>query len=139
MTREADGREVMRGWYQRWPFFRTLIDNLEVSLTKADMAIARLYAGLAGSEGAALFDRIQQEYDRTRAAVLAISEQKELLERQPMLARSIRLRNPYVDPLNHLQVDLLRRKRAGKKPDDDLDRALALTITGIAAGLRNTG
>ncbi|MBO9541831.1 phosphoenolpyruvate carboxylase [bacterium] len=139
MTREADGREVMRDWYRSWPFFRTLIDNLEVSLTKADMAIARLYAGLAGSEGSALFERIQEEYDRTRAAILVISEQKELLERQPMLARSIRLRNPYVDPLNHLQVDLLRRKRASKKPDEDLDRALALTITGIAAGLRNTG
>ncbi|MNL44831.1 Phosphoenolpyruvate carboxylase [compost metagenome] len=71
--------------------------------------------------------------------MLAISEQPELLARQPMLARSIRLRNPYVDPLNHLQVDLLRRKRERKGTDEALDRALALTIVGIAAGLRNTG
>jgi phosphoenolpyruvate carboxylase len=139
MAREADGREVMRGWYRTWPFFRALIDNLEVNLAKADMTIARLYAGLAGREGAALFARIQDEYDRTRTAVLTVSEQPGLLDRQPVLARSIRLRNPYVDPLNHLQVDLLRRKRMGARPDEALDRALALTITGIAAGLRNTG
>ncbi|HEY9900033.1 MAG TPA: phosphoenolpyruvate carboxylase [Pantanalinema sp.] len=139
LGREPDGLDVLRGWYRGWPFFRTLIDNLEVSLTKADMTIARLYAGLAGDEGSALFRRIEAEYARTREAVLAISEQPALLARQPMLARSIRLRNPYVDPLNHLQVDLLRRKREKQGGDEALDRALALTIIGIAAGLRNTG
>jgi phosphoenolpyruvate carboxylase len=81
---------------------------------------------------------IAEEFERTRAWILDVSEQAELLERNPVLSRSIRLRNPYVDPMSLIQVELLRRKRAGEK-DPVLDYALAATINGIAAGLRNTG
>jgi phosphoenolpyruvate carboxylase len=140
---EAGGQERLQAWYRDWSYFRTLIGNVEVSLAKADMAIARRYADLV--EDPAVRERIwgevHAEFERTRAAVLAISGQRELLERNPVLQRSIRLRNPYVDPLSHLQVELLRRKRRGEAPDEAerLDSALALTVTGIAAGLRNSG
>lgn len=137
--RHEGGLAVLRRWYREWPFFEALIDNLEVSLAKADMGVARLYAGLSGEAGSRIFRALEGEYERTRHMVLSISEQQELLDHLPVLARSIRLRNPYVDPLNHLQVELLRRKRSGEGPDALLDHALALTITGIAAGLRNTG
>lgn len=137
--RHAGGLEILRRWYREWSFFEALVDNLEVSLSKADLGIARLYAGLSGGAGPRIFKTLETEYERTRHMVLSISEQHELLDHMPVLARSIRLRNPYVDPLNHLQVELLRRKRAGEGPDELLDQALALTITGIAAGLRNTG
>lgn len=139
----AEGLEVLRGWYQDWPFFRTLIGNVEVSLAKADMTIARRYAELVEDEGIRerIWGEIHAEYERTREAVLLISEQRGLLDRYPVLQRSIRLRNPYVDPLSHLQVELLRRKRRGVAAEeaDRLDGALALTVTGIAAGLRNSG
>ncbi len=140
---EAGGRERLQAWYRDWSYFRTLIGNVEVSLAKADMAIARRYADLV--EDPAVRERIwgevHAEFERAREAVLAISGQRELLERNPVLQRSIRLRNPYVDPLSHLQVELLRRKRRGEAPDEAqrLDSALALTVTGIAAGLRNSG
>ncbi|HEY9855736.1 MAG TPA: phosphoenolpyruvate carboxylase, partial [Stenomitos sp.] len=137
--RQAGGLEILRGWYREWPFFEALVDNLEVSLAKADMAITRMYVGLASGAGSRIFGALETEYGRTLHMVLSITEQHELLERMPVLARSIRLRNPYVDPLNHLQVELLRRKRTGEAPGESLDHALALTITGIAAGLRNTG
>lgn len=137
--RQPEGLAILRRWYREWPFFEALVDNLEVSLAKADMASTRLYAGLSGGAGPRVFKALEAEYKRTRGMVLSISEQQELLDRMPVLARSIRLRNPYVDPLNHLQVELLRRKRSGEGPDELLDQALALTITGIAAGLRNTG
>jgi phosphoenolpyruvate carboxylase len=137
--RTPGGLDVLREWYRGWSFFRTLVDNVEVSLTKADLSIMRLYAGLAAPQRRRLAERIEEEYDRTVRMVLAIAEQGELLSHTPVLARSIRLRNPYVDPLNHLQVELLKRKRASEKPNDGLNHALALTITGIAAGLRNTG
>lgn len=137
--RQENGLATLRRWYGEWPFFEALVDNLEVSLAKADMGIARLYAGLSHGSGPRVFQTLEAEYERTLHMVLSITEQHELLEHMPVLARSIRLRNPYVDPLNHLQVELLRRKRIGEGPDESLDHALALTIIGIAAGLRNTG
>ncbi len=143
MAREASGVETLRRWYRDWSYFRTLVGNVEVSLAKADMAIARRYADLV--EDSALRERIwgevHTEFARTRQVVLAISEQSELLERNPVLQRSIRLRNPYVDPLSHLQIELLGRKRRRASPEEAerLDSALALTVTGIAAGLRNSG
>jgi phosphoenolpyruvate carboxylase len=143
MERRADGIDVLRGWYQGWSYFKALIGNVEVSLAKADMAIARRYADLVDDPAVRerIWGEIHAEFERTRAALLAISEQRELLERNPVLQRSIRLRNPYVDPLSHLQVELLRRKRRGSAPEEveRLDAALALTVTGIAAGLRNSG
>ncbi len=124
----------------QFPFFTELIANVEMGLAKADLAIARLYAGLVSD--AALRERVFgmlfEEFERTRMVVLRLTGQTTLLEKNPVLARSIRLRNPYVDPLSLIQVELLRRKRSGED-NDNLNYALAATINGIAAGLRNTG
>ncbi len=131
--------------YAGWPFFRNLIDNAEMSLLKADMGIAALYSELVPDRPLAetIFARLQAEYDRTRDAVLSIKEQAELLQSDPIIRRSIERRNPYVDPLNYLQIATLRRLRALTEPDDDealaLREVIGLTINGIAAGLRNTG
>jgi phosphoenolpyruvate carboxylase len=133
-------QEMMQGF----PLFITLIRNVEIAMAKADFAIARIYADLVPD--AALRDRVfallQQEFELTRRYILAIKGQKDLLEKNPVLARSVRLRNPYVDPLSLIQVDLLRRKRAGAadpSPELSLDYAIGATINGIAAGLHNTG
>jgi phosphoenolpyruvate carboxylase len=129
----ADVGELRR-LAREWAFFRTLVENLEMTLAKSSLEIAEDYLGLVGDER--LWELIRAEHERTTAAVLEITESRELLDRQPVLQRSIRLRNPYVDPLNALQVDLLRRFRAG---DDRARRPLLRTIAGIAAALRNTG
>jgi len=109
-------------------------------MAKADHSIATLYAGLVSD--VALRQRvlglIVEEFERTKRVVLELTSQETLLEKNPVLARSIRLRNPYVDPLSLIQVELLRRKRAGEE-SESLNYALAATINGIAAGLRNTG
>ena len=143
--------------YRRWPFFRSLVDNAQLSMGKADLAVARCYAGLV--DDAALRDRIfgavEEEWARTERAVLQITGQPALLASSPVLRRSIRLRNPYVDPLSFLQVSLLRRLRrladaataatAGREEESAaadravLQRLVALTINGVAAGLQNTG
>jgi phosphoenolpyruvate carboxylase len=111
-----------------------------MALAKADFGIAKLYASLVGD--AALRDRVfttlEKEFNRTRRMVLAVTGQTQLLERNPVLANSIRLRNPYVDPMSLLQLELLRRKRSGES-SEELDRAITATINGISAGLRNTG
>ena len=124
----------------RFPLFSEMIANVELGLAKADLSIARLYAGLVSD--VALRDRVFamvfEEFERTKAVVLRLSGQSTLLEKNPVLARSIRLRNPYVDPLSLIQVELLRRKRTGED-NENLNYALAATINGIAAGLRNTG
>ncbi len=123
-----------------FPLFIDLLRNVELALGKVDMATARLYSSLV--EDTELRDRIfgmmEAEFHRTVRALLAITGQKELLESNPVLARSIRLRNPYVDPMHLIQVDLLRRKHAGEETAE-INRAIAATISGIAAGLRNTG
>lgn len=124
----------------QFPFFTELIANVEMGLAKADLSIARLYAGLVAD--VALRERVFailfEEFERTKAMVLRLTRQTTLLEKNAVLARSIRLRNPYVDPLSLIQVELLRRKRRGED-NADLNYALAATINGIAAGLRNTG
>ena len=129
-------REMLRAF----PFFSDLIRNVELGMAKADLSIARLYADLVqdGALADRVFGRLQNEFERTRALVLEVTCQHELLEANPVLARSIRLRNPYVDPMSLIQVDLLRRKRAGEN-SPELDNALAATIHGISSGLRNTG
>ena len=122
------------------PLFIDLLRNVELALGKVDLATARLYSSLV--EDALLRERVfatmEAEFHRTVQALLAITGQKELLETNPVLARSIRLRNPYVDPMHLIQIDLLRRKRAGELTPE-INRAIAATISGIAAGLRNTG
>ena len=117
-----------------------MIANVELGLAKADLSIARLYAGLVSDAGLReqVFSMLFEEFERTKEMVLRLTGQRTLLEKNPVLARSIRLRNPYVDPLSLIQVELLRRKRSGED-NDNLNYALAATINGIAAGLRNTG
>jgi phosphoenolpyruvate carboxylase len=109
-------------------------------MAKADLAIARLYADLVSdrSLGERVFAKISEEFERTLRMILRVRAQARLLESNPVMARSIRLRNPYVDPISLIQVDLLRRKRAGEA-SEQLDYALSATINGISAGLRNTG
>jgi len=142
----AKGEEARRRWaemYREWPFFRSLIDNAQLSMGKADLAVARIYDVLAEPAlRAKIFPRIVDEWRRTREAVLTATGRSALLDISPALHRSIRLRNPYVDPLSFVQVSLLGRRRA--TPDDlpereALQRLLALTVNGIAAGLQSTG
>jgi phosphoenolpyruvate carboxylase len=130
---EADVDEL-RVLYRDWPFFRSLVQNLEMTLAKASIEIAREYLVLVGDER--LWEPIAAEHARTVAAVLEVVEADELLNRHPVVQRSIRLRNPYVDPMNAIQVELLRRYRSG---DDAVVPPLLRSIAGIAAGLRNTG
>jgi len=120
--------------------FIDLIRNVEMALGKVDMATARQYSFLV--KDAKMRDRVftmlEEELHRSVYAVLAITQQKDLLEKNQVLARSIRLRNPYVDPMHLIQVDMLQRKRAGENTPE-VNRAIAATISGISAGLRNTG
>ncbi|MBX5437409.1 MAG: phosphoenolpyruvate carboxylase [Alicyclobacillaceae bacterium] len=134
----------LRQMYREWPFFRVLIDNLQMALAKADMLIAYEYTQLVSDADLArrTFRRIEEEYDRTRRIVLAVTGHADILANQPVIQQSIRLRNPYVDPLSFFQVRLLkelrRRKQAGEAYEECLQQVLH-TINGIAAGLRNTG
>jgi phosphoenolpyruvate carboxylase len=122
------------------PLFVDIIKNVEIAMAKADFGIAKQYSSLVKDEGLRerVFTTLETEFNRTRRMVLAVAQQKELLESNQVLARSIRLRNPYVDPMSLLQLELLRRKRAGEQ-GEELDRAITATINGISAGLRNTG
>jgi phosphoenolpyruvate carboxylase len=131
---EKLGAPALRDLYRRLPFFRTVVDTLEMTLAKSSLSIARGYLPLVADPGP--FAAIEAEHERAVAGVLAATGVARLLERQPMLRRSIELRNPYVDPMNALQVDLLRRHRAG---DEDATVPLLRSIAGIAAALRNTG
>jgi phosphoenolpyruvate carboxylase len=131
--------------YDGWPFFKTMIHNSEMSLLKADMEISALYVDLVPDKQMAstIFGVIRAEYDRTKELVLAVSRHKELLETEPVTQQAVHLRNPYVDPLNYIQIETLRRLRS--LPDQDgaeakyLREVMALTINGIASGLKNTG
>jgi phosphoenolpyruvate carboxylase len=132
--------QMLRTMFCRFPLFADMIRNVELGLAKSDLSIASMYADLV--EDSALRDRmfglISEEFERTRDAILRITHQQELLQDNAVLARSIRLRNPYVDPMSLIQVELLRRKRNGEDTPE-LNDALAATIHGISAGLRNTG
>jgi phosphoenolpyruvate carboxylase len=136
---------LLREMYAAWPFFKTIIDNVESSLVKADMDITALYIELVPDRSLAekLFGEIRAEYERTCKAVLTISGHRELMDSDPITKESVRLRNPYVDPLNYIQVEMLRRLRALPNPQSPeaqpLREIIVLTINGIAAGLRNTG
>jgi phosphoenolpyruvate carboxylase len=130
---EADTAEL-RELYRSWPFFRTLVQNLEMALAKSSVEIAAEYLVLVDDRS--LWEPIAEEHARTVAAVLEIVEAEELLDRHPVVQRSVKLRNPYVDPMNAIQVELLRRYRGG---DEDAVAPLLRSIAGIAAALRNTG
>jgi len=124
---------------REWPFLRTLIDDVEMVLGTTDLSIAARYASLAGDLGDRYFPTIRTEFDRTVASVLALKQETALLDSDPVLQRSIRLRNPYVDPMSLLQIDLLARWRADGRPEDDTFRALLASVRGIAQGLQSTG
>ena len=136
---------LLQSMTRSFPLFLDIVRNVEMALAKADFGIARLYASLV--EDTALRDRVfatlEAEFNLTLRMILAITGQKALLETNPVLERSIRLRNPYVDPMSLIQVELIRRKReaikAGRPEDPELNRAISATINGISAGLRNTG
>jgi len=140
---EPDGLGVLQQMYARWPFFASLLDNAEVSLVKTDLYIARRYATLVQSVELRerIFGFIEQEHKRSVKMLLSVSRHHVLLANQPVLAESIRLRNPYVDPLHYLQIRFLRRWR-GTPPQrraESLRRLLALTVSGIAFGMKSTG
>ena len=134
------GMELLREMARQWPFFRTLLSNLDMVLAKSDIAIASRYAELVEDKALLneIFPRLRREWQASIDMLLAVTGQSALLENNPLLARSIRHRFPYLDPLNHLQVELLRRHRAGDG-DERVVRGIHLTINGIAAGLRNSG
>ncbi|HWG20947.1 MAG TPA: phosphoenolpyruvate carboxylase [Terracidiphilus sp.] len=132
--------DLLRDMASEFPLFIDLLRNVEMALGKADLATARLYSSLVEDEALRerVYDLLEAEFHRSVRTVLAITAQAELLEENQVLSRSIRLRNPYVDPMHLIQVDMLRRKRAGEDTPE-VNRAIAATISGIAAGLRNTG
>ncbi|MGJ3264568.1 MAG: phosphoenolpyruvate carboxylase [Salinarimonas sp.] len=138
---EDPGRiETLREMHREWPFFQALLSNMDMVLAKSNIAIASRYAGLVSDRALAerIFPRLREEWTRSIETLLAISGQATLLETNPLLARSIRNRFPYLDPLNHLQVELLRRHRAGDG-DARVTQGIHMTINGVAAGLRNSG
>jgi phosphoenolpyruvate carboxylase len=144
-TASPDRLQELQEMYRQWTFFQNAIDNAQVSLGKADMGIARLYSELVEDVRVRemIFGQIEQEFNLTCQLILQITGQRELLENDPVLKRSIRLRNPYVDPLNFVQVNLLRQLRGLSDPDgkdaERILRVIFLTINGVAAGLKNTG
>jgi phosphoenolpyruvate carboxylase len=135
-----DGMATLQAMYRDWPFFTTMLSNMDMVLAKSDIAIASRYAELVSDPALreAIFGRLRAEWRQAVQALLTITEQRTLLERNPLLARSIRNRFPYIDPLNHIQIELLQRHRAGAT-DERVVQGIHLTINGIAAGLRNSG
>ncbi|PJF47942.1 MAG: phosphoenolpyruvate carboxylase [Chloroflexi bacterium] len=149
LGRGSETRTLLQQMYREWPFFQTTLDNAQQSLAKADMGIASLYATLVEDERIRerIFGIIRREFDRTCQAIFAIAGQAALLDNEPVLQKSIRLRNPYVDPLNYIQVEMIRRLRrlmhvgeTTQTPEAaKLRQVIELTINGVSAGLRNTG
>ncbi|ANC92750.1 phosphoenolpyruvate carboxylase [Azospirillum humicireducens] len=140
LAQHPDGMERLRAMHRDWGFFRTLLSNMDMVLSKSNIAIASRYAGLVSDPDLreAIFSRIRAEWQDSIEVLLAITEQSALLEKNPLLARSIRNRFPYLDPLNHVQVELLKRHRTSDS-GEQIARGIHLTINGIAAGLRNSG
>jgi len=144
LEEEPTHRERLQGMYDHWPFFRGVIDNLEMTLAKTDLAVTDRYvAALApGPEAARIMVGLRQEFEWAVGAVRSITRTAHLLDHQPVLQRSIARRNPYVDPLNHLQVELLRAHRSPSASPADaaaILHALLISVNGVAAGMRNTG
>jgi phosphoenolpyruvate carboxylase len=136
--------ELLQRMHKQWPFFKTLLSNLDMVLAKADLRIASRYAELAEDRraGKRIFGQLRGEWERTEAALALITGEARRLQSNPALARSIEHRFPYLDPLNHLQIELLRRYRNRKAGDPEVERVqrgIHLSINGLAAGLRNTG
>ncbi|MDP2376167.1 phosphoenolpyruvate carboxylase [Reyranella sp.] len=139
-ARPKDGLAMLQAMHDGWPFFRGVLANMDMVLAKSDIALASRYAELVTDAALRerVFGRLRQEWQASIDAVLAVTRQQSLLESNPSLGRSIRNRFPYIDPLNHVQIELLRRHRAGDA-DPEVVRGIHLSINGIAAGLRNSG
>lgn len=141
---KEENMETMRHMYQHYSFFQSMIDSLQMALAKADLVIAKEYAGMIKDETIRerIFTQIEEEFKLTSSLILQITGQEDILDNVPVIQESIRLRNPYVDPLSYMQVELLaelRELRENEEDDAVLLREVLLTINGIAAGLRNTG
>jgi phosphoenolpyruvate carboxylase len=139
-ARPQDGMALLQAMAREWPFFQMLLSNMDMVLAKSDIGIASRYKELVEDAQLreAIFFRLCAEWESSKQALLNILDQRVLLERNPALARAIRDRFPYIDPLNHVQLELLKRYRAGDT-DERVVQAIHLTINGIAAGLRNSG
>jgi phosphoenolpyruvate carboxylase len=139
-ARESGMGDELAAMYRSWHFFHTFISNVEMTLTKTDLAIAESYVrALVPEPLRHIFARIQDEYERTVAEVLSVTGRRSLLEDQPALARTLATRDHYLKPLHHLQVAFLAQRRRSDTPDEKLERALLVIINGIAVGMRNTG
>jgi phosphoenolpyruvate carboxylase len=138
---QPGGLMILRRMYTEWPFFTSLLDNAEVSLAKTDLQVARQYAALVSDRALrrTIFGLIEQEYRLSVKMVLQVCQRPYLLAGQPVLAESIRLRNPYIDPLHLIQIEFLQRWRKTSTRNEDLRRLLALTVAGIAFGMKSTG
>jgi phosphoenolpyruvate carboxylase len=136
---EEHGEQTIAEMLAQWPFFAHLLDDVESMLGRTDLAIASHYDALAGDELRAWAQPIRREYDLTVAHVLRLRGSAKLLDGDPTLQRSIKLRNPYIDPMHLMQVDLLQRWRKSGRQDAALFGALRATISGIAQGLQATG
>jgi phosphoenolpyruvate carboxylase len=139
---EREGPAELRLMYENWPFFRALIDNAQLALARADVEVAAHYAGLADPDARQLFELIRDEHRRTLKRVLETSGSSELLSAWPIIAATVAARNPYVDVLSHVQIELLKRLRAGNLAPEETERtrsALMTTISGIASGLMTAG
>jgi phosphoenolpyruvate carboxylase len=135
---------LLQKMQRQWPFFRSLLSNLDMVLAKSDLGLASRYAELLNDARLRkkIFGLIDTEWHRTSQALTLITGEKQRLVNNAALERSMRHRFPYIDPLHHLQVELIRRYRAGKRPqdrDEKAQRGIHISINGIAAGLRNTG
>ncbi|MGP4081140.1 phosphoenolpyruvate carboxylase [Pseudalkalibacillus sp. R45] len=140
-SRSEDHLKQLQQMYENWPFFKSTIDNLQMALTKADVHTAKEYTALVGNQvlGERIFTDIVEEYEKTKQVLLQITGDRELLDQQPTIQESVKLRNPYVDPLNFLQVELIKELREKDTENEETLTEVLLTISGIAAGLRNTG
>lgn len=132
--------QTLRTWYQSWPFFRTVLQNAQREMVRARLEIAAYYDRLLGEGPTALHRMIEADFQRARTAILHITEQQDLLDHDPIIRKSVQLRNPYTDVLNLVQLELMRRYREAPEADRELlRRALFLSINGIAAAMQSTG
>ena len=140
-VRDREGLDALKAMRAEWPFFAALLSNAEMACAKADLQIGRRYVDLYEDDvpRERIWGVIETEFERTCRELLLVSDQQRLLDGEPVLQTSIDRRNPFVDPLSFVQVELLRRLRAATASEPSLERASLLTVNGIAGGLRNTG
>ncbi|MGB2869607.1 MAG: phosphoenolpyruvate carboxylase [Bacteroidota bacterium] len=144
LLRRSRQLRALQEMYAHWPFFKALMDNVQMTAAKADMEVARCYAGLVAPAklGEEIFGEVKEKFDLTKKLLLEVTKQSRILDTNKVLQQSIQLRNPYIDPMSHIQVEMLRRLRShsvDEKERREIEEAIFLSINGIAAGLRNTG